>query len=123
VDHRIETLFPGNGFEIVADPDQIKQVFWNLAQNALKAMPEGGRLVIAVEKEDSSGVMVSFSDNGIGMTEDEVKQIFQPFYSQFSRGVGLGMSIVYQIVQSHNAKIHVQSRKGMGTTVTLGFPG
>lgn len=119
--HRIETILPTNGCEIVCDSDQIKQVFWNLAQNSLKAMPQGGKLLITVEKND--GLMkISFADTGIGMAEDQVSQIFQPFYSQFSKGVGLGMSIVYQIIQAHHGKIYVQSRKGVGTTITLEFP-
>ncbi len=122
VSHKIDTILPVNGCELECDPDQIKQVFWNLAQNGLKAMPEGGKLLITTDVSDGV-VKITFADTGIGMAEDQVRQIFQPFYSQFSRGVGLGMSIVYQIVQAHNGKIYVQSRKGIGTTITLEFPG
>ncbi|MBI1747388.1 MAG: PAS domain S-box protein [Acidobacteria bacterium] len=121
--HRIETVMPDNGAgELTGDPDQIKQVLWNLAQNGLKAMPNGGKLMISIDRPAGDHLKVSFSDTGIGMSEEEIPKIFQPFYSQFPKGTGLGMSIVYQIVSAHNGKIHVQSSKGNGTTITLEFP-
>ena len=106
---------------VAGNTDQIRQVFWNLAQNAARAMPEGGYLKIHAAAV--YGVCeVTFTDNGIGMTPEEIEQIFQPFHSGFSRGFGLGLSIVFKIMEDHNGKISCESEKGKGTKVVLSFP-
>ncbi|MCD6452014.1 MAG: PAS domain S-box protein [Acidobacteria bacterium] len=104
------------------DPNQMKQVFWNLARNALKAMPDGGRLIIKMKKKGDEGLILSFKDEGVGMSEEERKDLFQPFKGSFEEGTGLGMAIVYRIVQNHRGRIDVQSRKGEGTEVTISLP-
>ena len=84
-------------------------------------MPEGGYLKIHAAAV--YGVCeVTFTDNGIGMTPEEIEQIFQPFHSGFSRGFGLGLSIVFKIMEDHNGKISFESEKGKGTKVVLSFP-
>ena len=103
------------------DSDLLRQVCWNLASNALKAMPKGGRLHISGQAENGKNVGLQFKDEGIGMTSEELSLVFQPFHSGFSEGLGIGMAIVYQIVEQHGGKIEIQSEKGSGTTVKLEF--
>jgi two-component system sensor histidine kinase PilS (NtrC family) len=115
-EHRIETwLHP-----VAADVDEsmMRQVFYNLASNAFKAMPDGGTLSITLESRNGTA-HVQFEDTGIGLEEDELKRLFVPFNSSFKNGTGLGLPIVYQIVNAHNGVIAVRSRKGSGTTVTI----
>ncbi len=107
--------------EVAGSADQLKQVFWNLAQNAVRAMPNGGELRIIVS-ETSEGGQIIFQDNGIGMSQEEQEQIFQPFNSKFSNGLGLGLTIIYQIMEDHRGKISFQSEKGKGTKAVLSFP-
>jgi two-component system, NtrC family, sensor histidine kinase PilS len=101
--------------------DKLKQVFWNLSQNAVRAMPNGGELKIAARKTPA-GVQVVFQDNGIGMSPEEQEQILQPFSSKFSTGLGLGLTIVLQIMEDHQARVTFESEKGKGTKAVLSFP-
>jgi two-component system sensor histidine kinase PilS (NtrC family) len=98
----------------MVDESMMRQVFYNIATNAFKAMPDGGTLTISVEPRN--GAQVRFHDTGIGLDEAEMKNLFVPFCSSFSNGTGLGMAIVYQIVSAHNGVIGVKSRKGAGST-------
>jgi signal transduction histidine kinase len=98
----------------MVDESMMRQVFYNLATNAFKAMPDGGTLTISVEPRN--GAQVRFEDTGVGMDETEMKNLFVPFCSSFSNGTGLGMAIVYQIVAAHNGVVGVKSRKGAGST-------
>ena len=120
--HQIETRFEADRVEALVDANMIKQVFWNLAKNALKAMPEGGTLTIRGRVESRSAVVVSFADEGCGMTEAEIQCAFQPFHTKFSEGTGLGLAVVFRIVQEHGGRIRVKSRKGEGTEVILTLP-
>ena len=120
-DHRILTEIGSEPVPAYVDVNRMKQVFWNLAKNALKAMPEGGTLV-ARARRGPEGAQVSFADSGVGMSEDEVAKSFQPFHTTFVGGSGLGLSIVYRIVHEHGGRIQVQSRRGTGTTITLALP-
>jgi len=104
-----------------ADEGQIKQVFWNLARNALQAMPDGGTLTASLEKNSHSRLRISFSDTGRGMKPDQVEHLFEPF-SSTTGGTGLGLSIVYQIIRDHGGTINVRSREGQGTTITVELP-
>ncbi len=121
--HRYSVLMDAENQElrILGSADQLKQVFWNLAQNAIRAMPGGGEIKIMVRKT-SEGSQVVFKDNGIGMSPEEKEQIFQPFNSRFSNGLGLGLTIIYQIMEDHQGKISFESEKGKGTKVILTFP-
>src|SRR5687767_1997163 len=104
-----------------ADEGQLKQVFWNLARNALQAMPDGGTLTARLEKNSHSRLRISFSDTGRGMKADQVEHLFEPF-SSTTGGTGLGLSIVYQIIREHGGTINVRSREGQGTTITVELP-
>ena len=108
--------------QILANPDQLRQVFWNLAQNGIRAMPQGGTLTIAAEPSADGWANIIFRDEGVGMTGDQKARLFQPFQAGFAGGTGLGLSIVYQIVKDHGGKIQVASESGKGTSVILQFP-
>jgi signal transduction histidine kinase len=104
---------------IEADAGQIRQVFWNLSRNAIVAMPEGGTLTISIGRTPDQQLQVVFSDTGIGMTEEQLERIFEPFSSFGSSGTGLGMSIVYQIINEHRGKISIKSTVGHGSAITV----
>jgi len=110
--------FAGEHCVIDGDADRLKQVFWNLAENALRAMPDGGSLTVAVREEGSDGV-ISFKDTGIGIAPQQIEKVFEPFQTGFGIGTGLGLAIVYQITQAHNGHISVQSKPDEGAEFVL----
>jgi two-component system sensor histidine kinase PilS (NtrC family) len=120
--HSIVLNIEAESIKILGSADQLSQVFWNLAQNAIRAMPGGGELKISLRKNLPQCGEIVFEDNGIGMTQKEREEIFQPFHSGFGSGLGLGLSIVFQIVEDHRGKISFESDKGKGTRVHLAFP-
>jgi two-component system, NtrC family, sensor histidine kinase PilS len=103
---------------VLADGDKLKQVFWNLCENAVRAMKDGGTLTAAIESLGDDW-QVSFIDTGMGMTPQQIEKIFEPFQSNFKGGTGLGLAIVYQIVQAHDGKVWARSKPGQGTTFVL----
>jgi two-component system sensor histidine kinase PilS (NtrC family) len=107
---------------ISADATQLKQIFWNLARNALQAMPNGGTLRVALQNLPNNRLRITFQDTGRGMSQEQVEQLFEPFSNSTSGGTGLGLSIVYQIVKDHNGVINVRSIEGKGTTITVDLP-
>ncbi|CAN5689995.1 ATP-binding protein [soil metagenome] len=104
-----------------ADAEQLQQVFWNLARNALQSMPEGGTLRARVSRNSKNRLRITFSDTGRGMSPEQVEHLFEPF-SSTTGGTGLGLSIVYQIIREHGGTINVRSRAGQGTTITIELP-
>ena len=121
-DHDLVTELGDQPIIISADSSQLKQIFWNLARNALQAMPDGGTLRVALETIPNNRIRIVFEDTGRGMSPEQVEQLFEPFSNSTSGGTGLGLSIVYQIVKDHNGVINVRSREGRGTTITLELP-
>src|SRR3954467_6024548 len=115
---KIERKFAGTPAWTMADGDKLKQVFWNICENAVRAMKNGGALTAAVEPLGQQW-QISFSDTGTGMTPQQVEKIFEPFQSNFEGGTGLGLAIVYQIVQAHEGKVWARSKPGQGTTFVL----
>lgn len=105
----------------VVDGDRLKQVFWNLCENAVRAMPEGGVLTVSLTGKEHAW-SISFADTGSGMDEQLLEKIFEPFQSRFEGGTGLGLAIVYQVVQAHEAQISVSSTPGKGSEFRLDFP-
>lgn len=112
---------PTEALVVDADAGQLKQVFWNLARNALQAMPDGGTLNAKIEMNSHNRVRIAFSDTGRGMSPEQVEHLFEPF-SSTTGGTGLGLSIVYQIVRDHGGTINVRSLEGQGTTITVELP-
>jgi two-component system sensor histidine kinase PilS (NtrC family) len=102
----------------LADGDKIKQVFWNFAENAVRAMRDGGTLKVSIERQGDDW-QVSFADTGTGMTAQQTEKIFEPFQSNFEGGTGLGLAVVYQIVQAHEGRVWARSKPGQGTTLIL----
>jgi len=119
--HRIEMDLDPSSALIRADPDQIGQIFWNLARNALRAMPHGGTLKVIGRFTDTA-YHLEFRDSGSGMTEEEKADLFHPFKSFFDQGTGIGMAIVYRIVEEHGGKITAESRPGEGTVIYVELP-
>lgn len=119
--HRLELDLQPDSVSLIADPDQISQIFWNLARNALRAMPDGGRLRVEGRLHDGRYV-IRFTDTGCGMTEEDRDRMFDPFHSFFDGGSGIGMAIVYRIVQEHGGKLDVESRPDEGTTIAVELP-
>jgi two-component system sensor histidine kinase PilS (NtrC family) len=115
---KVERRFAANQAWTIADGDKLKQVFWNLCENAVRAMKDGGTLTAAVEPLENEW-QISFADTGTGMTPQQIEKIFEPFQSNFEGGTGLGLAIVYQIVQAHEGKVWARSKPGQGTTLVL----
>lgn len=114
--HRIETWLRPVSARV--DESMMRQVFYNLASNAFKAMPNGGTLSISLEGRNGTA-LIQFEDTGVGLGDEELKRLFVPFNSSFRNGTGLGLPIVYQIITAHNGTISVQSQKGIGTTFII----
>jgi len=104
-----------------ADEAQIKQIVWNLCTNALRAMPDGGRLRLGA-REDEDGVFISVRDEGVGIAPEDVDGLFQPFHGSFAKGSGLGLAIVHRIVTDYQGSIKVDSTPGLGTTISVRLP-
>jgi two-component system sensor histidine kinase PilS (NtrC family) len=119
--HEIRRDITPPSFQLVGDADQIRQVFWNLARNAVQAMPQGGVLTVHTAVEGGSYLIV-FTDNGRGMSPADLERLFQPFRTNFPSGTGLGMAISYRIVQEHGGRIDVTSGVGAGTAITVVLP-
>jgi two-component system sensor histidine kinase PilS (NtrC family) len=120
-DHFIRESVPNTPVLVDADSEQLQQVFWNLARNALQAMPNGGTLQAHVQNHLNDRLRIAFSDTGRGMSPQQVERLFEPF-SSTTGGTGLGLSIVYQIIRDHGGTINVRSREGQGTTITVELP-
>jgi two-component system sensor histidine kinase PilS (NtrC family) len=120
-EHRLELRLEAPSLHLVADPDGVSQIFWNLARNALKAMPGGGDLVVSGALRGGA-YEIEFADTGHGMDEQERANLFHPFQSFFDSGTGLGMAIVYRIVQDHGGNLSLDSRPGHPTRITVRLP-
>ena len=119
--HGIELdVFPGSS-TLSGDRDQIRQIVYNVAKNAVRAMDAGGRLTIS-GREEGGWYVIRFADTGRGMSPDELARLFTPFSTAFDGGTGLGMAIVRRIVEDHGGTIDVESHAGEGTTVTIHLP-
>ena len=119
--HVLEADLPSRPAIVSGDPEQLKQVCWNIARNALKSMPDGGKFSVSLAEIDGNRLRLSFSDTGCGMSPELVERLFEPFTST-TGGTGLGLSIVYQIIRDHSGTINVRSRQGEGTTITVELP-
>jgi signal transduction histidine kinase len=119
--HRLDLDLLPVSARVIADPDQVSQIFWNLARNAVRAMPEGGTFRL-VGRLDGEIYRLQVIDTGQGMSEAQRANLFHPFQSFFDGGTGIGMAIVYRIVEDHGGRLRVESTPGGGTTITVELP-
>jgi two-component system sensor histidine kinase HydH len=111
--------------EIAVDPDQIRQVLWNLVANAVQAMGKGGTLTLVTRvagEEEGDGVVFLIRDTGGGISHDVVHNIFNPFFTTKPKGTGLGLPIVHAIVEKHGGTIQLDNREGEGVTFSIFLP-
>ena len=122
MDRRLAPSLP----EIVGSEDQLQQVFMNIISNAGEAMEaKGGTLTIKTEHvPNDKKIIIRFEDTGPGIPPENIQKLFEPFFTtkKEGKGVGLGLSVAYGIVQEHGGNIHVQSRLGEGTVFTVDVP-
>ncbi len=118
IDVEFNAAYQGQSF---FDPDLVKLVIMNLISNAIDAVGEKGVIRIEV-REEGSYVLLVVSDNGVGMSEDVRRNIFNPFFTMKDKGVGLGLFIVYNIVQAHGGFIEVESSAGSGSSFFMYIP-
>jgi len=135
---RIHRPSTRENIQALIDPDQMKQVFWNLLMNAAQAMFNGGEiriylgkqngiswetgLPLPIQKKEKEWVKISITDSGNGIAAQEKEKIFEPFFTTKENGTGLGLSIVHKIIENHNGVIKVESELGKGSTFTIFLP-
>jgi two-component system sensor histidine kinase PilS (NtrC family) len=125
-DHVIDLELPDEPIWYHGDEAEVRQILWSLGTNGLRAMPGGGRLLLAVRldaKSVSGDLMLTVQDQGCGIPSEDLEAIFQPFRRTFRKGAGLGLSIVHRIVTDYGGHVEVSSTTGAGTTVTVRLPG
>jgi len=111
--------------QIQADEDQVRQILMNVIINAIQAIPKKGEIKIKTEKTLLKGepaIKLMIEDSGIGIPEKDFTQIFDPFFSTKDEGSGLGLSIVYKLVEAHQGEIKVESQEGEGTKFVIFLP-
>lgn len=107
--------------KIRLDGKYFKQALLNIVKNAIAAMPEGGQLRVTTSARGDQ-LIVRVSDNGVGMDEETLGKIFEPYFTTKDFGSGLGLTLVYKVVKEHMGEVSVLSRKGQGTTFTISLP-
>ena len=115
---RIEREYTVKEAFAAVDPDRMKQVFWNLLENSVRAMDNKGVITVSIEACGDYW-RIGVRDSGPGIPANMIEKIFEPFQSQFEGGTGLGLAIVYQIVQAHGARIYAKSQPGKGAEFVL----
>jgi two-component system, NtrC family, sensor kinase len=113
-----------NSDMVNCSPNQIKQACVALLVNAAEAVRENGEIILSTRNPDGDSIRIDISDNGIGIPEDDIQHIFEPFFStkHDTSGIGLGLSIVHGIIKSHNGRIDVKSELGKGTIISITLP-
>ena len=106
---------------IVVDPTQIRRVIDNLLRNAVEAMPDGGKLMVSSEVQGDD-IDLRVRDTGVGISEDELGNLFKPFHTTKSKGMGLGLVYCKRAVEAHGGSIVVESKVGVGTTFIVRLP-
>ena len=104
------------------EPNQLKQLFINVIKNAIEASSAGNTVEILLQKSESDRVNISVKDNGEGISDELLERLGEPFYSSKEKGTGLGLTVSFKIVESHQGTIHFESEMGKGTTVYIDLP-
>ena len=115
----VELLEPSPHFRL--DAKYLKQALLNIVKNAIAAMPDGGTLRVATQRKGNT-LQLKVSDTGVGIPEENLDKIFEPYFTTREFGSGLGLTLVYKIIKEHLGEVAVSSKPGEGTTVTLSFP-
>lgn len=108
--------------DILADPDQLGQVFGNIILNATQAMPDGGQLTLESEIDGQDGVAISISDTGVGISRENLDKVFEPLFTTKARGIGLGLAVTNALARRHGGAIEVRSEVDKGSTFTIKLP-
>jgi signal transduction histidine kinase len=111
-----------NQFHTYCNDSKLKQVFMNIIKNALEAITTEGEVNITVYDKNEHYFAVKFEDNGCGIEESRLKHIGEPFYSVKEKGIGLGMTVCFRIIESHKGSIHIKSQVNIGTSVEVLLP-
>lgn len=120
---QLKINYPEEALHILADAEKLKLALLNIVINAIEAMEEGkGVLTISLGDEDGA-VVLTITDNGCGISEENITRLFEPYFTQKRNGVGLGLAFTLNILQAHKASIEVSSALGTGTTFVITFPG
>ena len=107
---------------VAVDENQMKQAFLNILKNSFEAMPDGGKLCVRTGRGHNGAVVVHITDTGIGIDEEKLEKIFDPFYTTKDIGTGLGLAVSQQIIREHGGEVHCQSAPGQGTTFAIQLP-
>lgn len=113
-----------NVSKILANMDEMKQVFLNLILNATQSMPKGGKLKVQTSMAGEEKIRIRIQDTGLGIAKEDLSEIFNPFFTTKSpgEGTGLGLSLVHSVIESYEGTIQVESRKGKGTSFIMELP-
>ncbi|MES5266766.1 ATP-binding protein [Priestia megaterium] len=107
---------------VICEENQLKQVFVNILKNAIEAMPNGGIIDVKIKKKEKNRVSIYFIDQGLGIQEDRLLTLGEPFYTTKEKGTGLGLMVSYKIVESHDGELKISSKVNRGTTVEVILP-
>jgi signal transduction histidine kinase len=118
----VDGAVAGEPIVIRGGRSQLKQLFLNILLNAIQAMPGGGRLSVEALSQDGRRAVISIGDTGEGIREENLDRIFDPFFTTKKGGTGLGLSVCYNIVKSHQGEISARSKPGQGTTLLVVLP-
>jgi len=119
---KLQISYPNDMLEIMADREKLKLALLNIVINAVEAMEEQtGQLSLSMQQLNNNAV-VTISDNGSGISDENISRLFEPYFTQKRNGMGLGLTFTLNILQAHRATIEVSSQQGKGTTFTITFP-
>lgn len=107
---------------ILCEEQRLKQVFINLLQNAIEAMPKGGFISIKGTSSGDGNISIEIMDQGVGIPAERISTLGEPFYTTKEKGTGLGLMTCYKIIESHNGRLSFQSKVNKGTKATIIFP-
>jgi PAS domain S-box-containing protein len=111
---------PSEDIVFIGEKNQLKQVFINLIKNSIEAMPTGGKIYVSIEST-AHNIVIKVKDEGVGMGEEQVKRLGEPFFTTKLNGNGLGLMVSYKIIQNHKGTINVKSKLHQGTTFIITF--
>lgn len=118
----VEKSFENNLPKVAGDQHQLQEVFLNILINAYQSMPKGGKIKVSTKKINPTQIQIQITDSGVGIPEEQLKNIFMPFYSTKSEGLGLGLSICHNIIKNHKGTIELTSKVNQGSTFTIKLP-